>query len=1568
MKNKKMKIIASLVLILVMLMPYIQVIANTAQYYSQSRLGAAGDVKILKSKAFNGGPERTGRIPESNTMYDMAGYNRYVTSVSNDISAPDGAGTGEIFIRDIAGVEGTDDWSAFYCLDPTKPFPAYPDGTEYISHGRLDEMTDSELQALIHKPLTVSQLQTLINKFYIKENTQIHPIISSVEKYLKDNIVNTLVDDYNTEQAIYEHLTDDDIKVAQQWALWNATSDARLSDPSILKRDLNGTNYDDTPFKDGFYKSARNAYLHNLVDEYDGQISVPLANNASLTTDLSHVLFEDEGQEYVDYGMFRINTTVPSLMTSIRIYDQNDIDITDTNDYEIYLGEKQDMGDHYATLLSGNLLDNFSNPLLMNREFFLRFNNPDAVAGVRLVVSFIREFITDAEIYEAVDPGFQNVVQIERRPDFDKMEASYFRKDSVSDLALRKFITHINGVEVDSRVPVVTEVNEAIEKDTQTTAHYAHKKNPLVVDHGDTVTYKMRVYNESTIDGHLISIVDVLPKGLSLKTGPGINTNWSVADTLSDGRNVLLYTPSAAIQIPGAVKDGNDNYNMSFVDSITVDLLVDLDAPTGLELTNIAFINEQGEYDIDSKPGSISKDGSRDIFNIDNSLLPSYRGCDNDSQTLDQPNRHYKGCEDDDDFEKVILRPFDLALRKFITKINNTNHNRAPVPNVDGLINGTRTTAEYVHPKDSLQVELGDLVTYTIRVYNEGGIAGYVKQIKDHLPSGLGYVVNHRTNLDQEWSVDGSKAVLTDSEKQAMPFLTRVDLSQIASKTGENTYDASESAISALEIDIVKGEVGIVTEIMENQLLPAFNSAQGAAGLSYVDVEVVSIVLEEFSGMNLRNWAEITQDEDVNGNPGRDRDSTPGNLPDHPNGPYEDDEDYEDLMTQYFDLALRKFITNVNDDGNPNTSGDAVDREPRVDVTPLINETGSTAIYTHPKTPVDVQVGDLVTYRIRVYNEGMMDGYVTDIKDHLPKGLAFLPQHTKNIDNGWAILSGTDSTAADYPNIDFKFREEDLQGVTNLDNVILAVGSPLLSTQIRNNDLIPKFDSTLGEDGLSYVDVEIVAVVMEEREFDSNNQYTGNLRNWAEIADDANEEKNPIIDRDSEPNNWDNHPNGPYEDDEDFEDLTTKPLRFDLALRKFITKVDSESDARKLTAEDLAGRVPRTQINNGQITYVHDKTPPIVAPGDIVEYTIRVYNEGDISGFAKKVRDTIPEGLTYLPNNDTNLEYQWYFIDEAGNVVDDIEDAKYIETEYLSRDAAMQREANGEQPDVANTLIKAFDKNGDVVFYRDIKIVFRVNENAKPGANNLKNIAEISDHEDEDGNDVEDIDSTPGNNEPGEDDIDEEDLKVTFFDLALLKIVTNVEITENGVTKNINTGHTFDMIPEPIVKTDLDERYIDTTTIKYTYKIRVYNEGEVAGYATEVSDYIPEGLEFHEEDQKNNTWTKVTENHVVTNDLADVRLEPGEYATVEIVLRWINHKNNMGVKTNVAEISKDHNDHDLPDIDSVPGNRKPGEDDIDDASVLVAIRTGAAETFFTISLTMAIIVGAGTVLIKRFVL
>ena len=131
-------------------------------------------------------------------------------------------------------------------------------------------------------------------------------------------------------------------------------------------------------------------------------------------------------------------------------------------------------------------------------------------------------------------------------------------------------------------------------------------------------------------------------------------------------------------------------------------------------------------------------------------------------------------------------------------------------------------------------------------------------------------------------------------------------------------------------------------------------------------------------------------------------------------------------------------------------------------------------------------------------------------------------------------------------------------------------------------------------------------------------------------------------------------------------------------------------------------------------------------------------------------------------------------------------------------------------------------------------------------------------------------------------------------------------------------------------------------------------------------DYIPEGLKFDPND--NPDWKDEGNNVISTRKLENTLLQPGESADVEVVLTWINSKDNLGLKVNTAEISEDYNDKNVPDRDSTPDNQVPGEDDIDDAPVLISISTGSAKLYTTLSLTVLITLAGGIVLIKKFVL
>ena len=419
---------------------------------------------------------------------------------------------------------------------------------------------------------------------------------------------------------------------------------------------------------------------------------------------------------------------------------------------------------------------------------------------------------------------------------------------------------------------------------------------------------------------------------------------------------------------------------------------------------------------------------------------------------------------------------------------------------------------------------------------------------------------------------------------------------------------------------------------------------------------------------------------------------------------------------------------------------------------------------------------------------------------------------------------------------------------------------------------------------------------------------------------------------------------------------------FDLALRKFITGINDD---------DVTSRIPEVNYDpeSDQITYEHDKTPMQVTTNDIVTYTIRVFNEGETAGYAEEVADDLPEGLEFLPDNEINQEYRWVMYDAEGNITEDVSQAERVVTDYLSKAIG---ESMMEEDDTITenpNLLQPFNSEEEISEtnpdYRDVKIAFRVIEPATSDKI-LTNSAQIEEDADENGEPVEDIDSTPGEWNEGEDDQDQEHLELTYFDLALRKWVTQAIVIENGKETITQTGHTPDMDPEPVVKVELDRKNLDEVVVKFRYSIRITNEGEIAGYATEITDYVPEGLRFIVED--NPGWTDEGNNIISTRLLENTLLQPGESADVEVVLTWINGSDNLGLKTNVAEISEDYNDKGYPDIDSTPDNKKEGEDDIDDAEVLLSISTGQARIYYVLGFTVLLTIGGGIVLIKRFVL
>ena len=1292
-------------------------------------------------------------------------------------------------------------------------------------------------------------------------------------------------------------LTDNDIEMVQQAAIWYFTNFSEEANwaglPSVILEDASETerNLSDIGLRvtdEGVMREAEAALLYKYfitqAVEEQAQYSIERELVPTLTMENTNVTIEKTGNDTLvgpfKYVVVENGKKVFNYSLEVNAATNN----TSLNPISNYTIKKSD-----KTTTANNIEE------VENQEFYILVEDEN-ITNVEITVKakYYKPIVTKWTADETGKPEQPIAIITEKEFDLEAGKGAELKK---FDLALRKFISGVNEEEITNRIPQVSYEDGKIV--------YTHTKEPVVVKNGDTVIYTLRVYNEGEVAGYAEEIKDLIPEGTEFLPEHEINTKYGwkmykienevevetdiaseatilrtdyLSKTSGEGRseNTLIN----AFDPEGGITEGNPDYK-------EVKIAVKVIAPSTTEdvLRNIAEIsedaNENGDPidDIDSTPDNYPED------------------------------------EDDDDYDDIVLTYFDLALRKFITKINDKEiTDRIPevdITNLDKVIDGqTITTAEYSHPKNPVSVQKGDIVTYTIRIYNEGELAGYAEEIADYIPEGLGYLVQHNTNFNNSWQLPNDGSVLP------------VNLMDVTNRLDNINLDEFTDVESLEDILVVPGNAKITTNKLKktegntNNLLEAFNGTE----LDYKDVQVTCIVLEdETSDRILTNVAEITKDLDEEGNEITDRDSEPDSviIDEYPvNSNVQDDDDYEKLMLTYFDLALRKFITGVNEE-------EITDRVPQIT---MENEE---LVYNHTKEPIAVRNGDTVIYTLRIYNEGKMAGYAEEIKDLIPEGTEFLPEHEINIQYGWRMykiendeeIETTEATEATIVRTDYLSKAA---GETRGEDNLLKAFDNIAEITPEGTFYHP-----------DYRDVKIAVKIIEP------NTSEEVLRNIAEISEDADEEGEPVDDVDSTPDNYPEE-----EDDNDYDDVVL--TYFDLALRKFITSI------RDLDVEEeVTERIPQVSYEDGKIVYTHPKDPILVANGNIVTYTIRVYNEGKMDGYASEITDDIPEGLEFLPEHETNKQYGW--------VVS--EDGSKVTTNYLSKEAS---EARGE-----DNLIKAFDPEEDVTEenpdYRDVKIAFKVTEEQLPEDRILINTAEISDDSDEDGNEIEDEDSIPGNNEPEEDDIDIEKVQVKYFDLSLLKYVSKVITIENGETQIKETGYDGTEDPEPIVKVDLHRKKVDEVTVKFGYTIKITNEGQIPGYATEIKDYVPEGLEFLPED--NPDWLEIENGIIVTEKLAETLLQPGESATVEVILTWINDEDNMGLKTNIAEISKDDNEYDSDDIDSTPDNKEEGEDDIDEALVMLSISTGGeSKVYIALSGIILVTIAVGIVLIKKFVI
>jgi len=1468
------------------------------------------------------------------------------------------------------------------CLNKDGKFPQEKNDTGEVNTGNFKSLGEATADTLKQSYANIDadrakQVLWVMNNAVLPEDSKNLKEIKLSKIY--DSLIKSTASTENpvTLEQIKNYLTEDDLVFAYQCAVWQATNYSKVENSDSAEIVKNAVYFGNSTGEDNAwdalegndrwgYEGKKGIYIKEMVKYYINHFNgteniIPSSSdtgvNPKITTPTSKTYEVDGNKLYI--GPFKIEASESGKSTKdyavgFTFKDKDGKEVTTDMGTTGYL--LTTTNDSKGTLLSPTKAS------LEGKEFYfaLPLNTQIRTIDIKLTTSNINSD-TKGTVWTATGENMQPLLSVDRtETPGENVNASYTFDTHVTknyDVALRKYIamvyrknasgqwTIVYDGNKNNRVPVV---HTPTDNNPVNQQYYYHPKNPIEVQVGDRVVYGLRLYNEGEDTVRIKQVTDYIPpSGLSFVDGTANELAYAgaVNKECTQANNTISYKKANGYLYELAKGQKSGTIHIEF--EVT-------EKAKGKVVTNIAEITEMTDTDdnplsndIDSVPANVKLPTTEDEWQ-------KYNGKNNDSD-LTKNDYYYKGQEDDDDFEKIIVpdeEKIDLALRKSIETVNGEAKNRAKQPDTSPLTDNDdkTTTSNFSDIKTPVSVKVGDVVVYTIRVFNEGTQDGYASQITDYIPEGLGFIEG--CDINKYWKLPANGGFTTAKLSSITNGLDNISLADFKSSSIVKSQDDVKN------VNIIKGKVAITTDKLatgDENKLKAFDATTKT--LDIHSVQVACIVLDEAKAdQSLRNIAAITEyknEKQETVTPDIDSDSN-NDLTNFDENNHQDDEDYEKLVVKEtaYDLALKKYVSGLSDASNNKkdiygeqkrelkvTSVDALEK--RQDSKEKLDATYSFGT-DKATNPVKVSKGDYVTYTIRVYNEGATDAVVGEIFDTTPTGLEFLANSAINKKYGWTQKKN-ETTAG--------WQKSDGLASSYFAKTVL----PAFDASKKGDT--PSFDENTGigiDMGISYVELKI--------EFKVTTDEAKTIKNLAEITEDDGD------DNDSTPDNKDEK-----EDDEDFDVII--PQKFDLALRKFITQIDSNE------VKDRIPQVNTTPLDDGKNTtaeYNHTKEPKIVVKGNIVTYTIRVYNEGTIDGYAEEITDDLPEGITFLPDNDTNKEYGWVMIDKDGNETNDVKNAVKIKTEYGSKDNG--KEITGKPDDYSKEKYPYYKSNSNIILaydkstmksgpdYIDVKVAFEVTQDSvTAGSKVIINTAEISKDADSDGNEVTDIDSIPGDGKEGDDDIDKEYIVLKYFDLSLLKYVSKVQVTEDGVTKETETKYDGTENPEPVVKVELNKKKLSKTTVKYVYSIKITNEGEIEGYAKEIKDRIPDGLEFFAEDNTQYNW-KVDQAGIVTTDyLKGTLLKPGESAIVPIVLRWKNSEKNLGQKVNVAEISKDYNDYRVPDIDSIPNNNVDGEDDQDLAIVVLSISTGSVPMYIALITTIMAILGTGFYLIYKYV-
>ena len=184
------------------------------------------------------------------------------------------------------------------------------------------------------------------------------------------------------------------------------------------------------------------------------------------------------------------------------------------------------------------------------------------------------------------------------------------------------------------------------------------------------------------------------------------------------------------------------------------------------------------------------------------------------------------------------------------------------------------------------------------------------------------------------------------------------------------------------------------------------------------------------------------------------------------------------------------------------------------------------------------------------------------------------------------------------------------------------------------------------------------------------------------------------------------------------------------------------------------------------------------------------------------------------------------------------------------------------------------------------------------------------------------------------------------FDFSINQTVQKVTVSNKKGTKE----YTYDN--KKLTKVEIHSKQLAGSTIVVEYKIKVTNEGELAGRVYDVIDEIPSKLEFHSE--LNEGWSRTEQYKISNTSMVTKDIQPGESIELTVTLSKTLTEDSVGTITNVSSIGTTDNSRHV--------TEKNLDNNTDKTEVLIQVAAGGQIIFRTILIILLALISVYIIL------